>query len=142
MSAHNSQFTVAIHILTLLAYSDEEQLTSEYIAGSVNTNPVVIRRLLGSLREANLVASQRGPGGGWLLARPARGITLRDVYRVVAGSTLFPLHPSTPNQLCPVGGTIQSALNGHFHDAQVALEKDLENTSVADLVRQVRTLNA
>jgi Rrf2 family protein len=142
MSTHNSQFTVAIHILTLLAYSNEEQLTSEYIAGSVNTNPVVIRRLLGSLRQAGLVSSQRGPGGGWLLARAARGITLRDIYRAVAGGTLFPLHPSTPNQLCPVGGTIQSALNSHFQDAQVALEKDLETTSVADLVKQVQTLNA
>ncbi|WNG38997.1 Rrf2 family transcriptional regulator [Archangium violaceum] len=136
----SSRFTVAIHILTLLAHSGDEPMTSEFIAGSVNTNPVVIRRLLASLREARLVTSQVGPGGGWQLVRPPRGITLRDVYRAVEGGTLFPLHSNTPNPRCPVGGTIQSALTGHFEEAQLAMEKDLERTTIADLVQEVKTL--
>ena len=71
----NSKLTVGIHILTLLASSPGEAQTSEYIAGSVNTNPVVIRRLLGLLREAGIVESQGGHGGGWRLQRPAERIT-------------------------------------------------------------------
>ena len=136
----SSRFTVAIHILTLLAHGGGEQMTSEYIAGSVNTNPVVIRRLLALLRDARLVISQVGVGGGWQLARPPKGITLRDIYRAVEGGTLFPLHSNTPNPRCPVGSTIQSALSGHFEEAQLALEKDLERTTVADLVKEIGTL--
>ena len=134
----STRFTVAIHILTLLANAAGELLTSEFIASSVNTNSVVIRRLLGLLREARLVVSQGGPGGGWELSRAAKSITLRDIYRAVEGSTLFPLHSSTPNPRCPVGSTIQSALTGRFETAQHALEKDLERTTVADLLHQLR----
>jgi Rrf2 family protein len=136
----SSRFTVAIHVLTLLAHDEGEQMTSEYIAGSVNTNPVVIRRLMALLRDARLVTSQVGVKGGWKLIRPPKGITLRDVYRAVEAGTLFPLHSSTPNPLCPVGRTIQSALAAHFEDAQLALEKDLERTTIADLLQQVSTL--
>jgi Rrf2 family protein len=134
----STRFTVAIHILTLLANASGEALTSEFIASSVNTNAVVIRRLLGLLREAGLVVSQGGPGGGWQLSRLDKSITLRAIYRAVEGSTLFPLHSSTPNPRCPVGSTIQTALTGHFEAAQQALEKDLERTTVADLLRQLR----
>ena len=134
-----SRFTVAIHVLTLLAFSGGEPLTSEYIAGSVNTNPVVIRRLLGSLREANLVRSQPGPGGGWYLLRPARGITLRDVYRAVEGAGVFAMHANTPNPRCPVGANIKDILAGRFEDAQLALEAALERTRISDLLGEVRT---
>jgi len=134
----NSRFTVGIHVLTLLAHGDGEVMTSEYIAGSVNTNAVVIRRLLSSLRDARLVTSQGGPGGGWQLARPARGITLRDVYIAVEDHELFPMHPNPPNPRCPVGGTIQGALAGHFDEARHALEQQLSKTSIADLVAEVK----
>lgn len=136
MSA-NSRFTVAIHILTLLAFGEQEVLTSEYIAGSVNTNPVVIRRVLALLRAAKLVASKGGPGGGWQLLHSPRGITLRDVYRAIEEHGLFPLHSSTPNPKCPVGRNIQQALTKRFQTAQLALENDLECVSIADLVKEV-----
>lgn len=135
---NSSRYTVAIHILTLLAYCEPESLTSEFIAGSVNTNPVVIRRLLGSLREAQLVASQAGPGGGWHLLREPRKITLRDVYHAIEGSSLFPLHASTPNPRCPVGKTIQSLLARHFESARKAMETALERTTIAALVEAVQ----
>ncbi len=138
--SNNSRFTVAIHILTLLAHDRDEPMTSEFIAGSVNTNAVVIRRLLASLRVAKLVTSQGGPGGGWLLAQSPQRIRLRDVYRAVEGSTLFPMHSSTPNPRCPVGSTIQSALKNHYEEAQFSLEKDLERTTIADLLLEVKAL--
>lgn len=137
----NSRFTVAVHILTLLAYgADDAPMTSEFISGSVNTNPVVIRRLLALLRKAKLVRSQGGPGGGWRLVVPPKGITLRDVYRAVESDALFPLHTSIPNPRCPVGSTIQSALVGHYEEARLALERDLERTNIADLLEDVSTL--
>ncbi|HEY0709845.1 MAG TPA: Rrf2 family transcriptional regulator [Polyangia bacterium] len=133
----SSRYTVAIHVLTLLAYGANEPMTSEYIAESVNTNPVVIRRLLGTLREANLVTSQPGPGGGWQLLRAPKAITLRDVYRIVEADPLFALHSNTPNPRCPVGGRIQGVLATRFEEARVALENHLERTSIKDLLREV-----
>jgi Rrf2 family protein len=135
---NSTRFTVAIHILTLLAYDSSERMTSEYIAGSVNTNAVVIRRLLSLLRAAKLVKSNGGPGGGWQLLRSARGITLRDVYRAVEGEPLFPMHSNTPNPSCPVGGKIQHALADHYESARLALEKQLEITTIADLLGDVK----
>ena len=137
----SSRFTVANHVLTLLAHeaSAGAPVTSEYIAGSVSTNPVVVRRLLALLRKARLVRSQGGPGGGWHLAVPPSRITLRDVYRAVESEPLFPLHASTPNPRCPVGSTIQAALGGHYAQAQLAVEKDLERTTIAELLQEVRT---
>jgi DNA-binding IscR family transcriptional regulator len=137
----NSRFTVAIHILTLLAHQGGEPATSEFIASSVNTNPVVIRRLLALLRTARLVRSQGGPGGGWQLVVRPGSITLRDVFGAVHDGQLFPLHSSAPNPRCPVGSTIQAALGTRYHDARQALERDLERTTILDLLRDVKALH-
>lgn len=135
----SSRFTVAIHVLVLLAYGtgSDDPMTSEYIAGSVNTNPVVIRRLLALLRDAKLVRSQSGPGGGWLLLLPPEAITLRHVFRAVETEPLFPLHASTPNPRCPVGRTIQSALGAPYAQARLAVERNLQKTTIADLLDEV-----
>jgi len=138
----SSRFTVAIHVLTLLAYAGPDPLTSEYIAGSVTTNPVVIRRLLASLREAGLVRSQGGPGGGWQLLQDPKRITLRAVLAAVEGATIFPAPSGVPNPLCPIGRTIQSLLAGPFLSAQEALEQDLDRTTIAALVAQARAAHA
>lgn len=134
----SSRFAVATHILTLLAQSSDEPTTSEYIADSVNTNPVVIRRLLGALRTAQLVTSQGGNGGGWRLTRMPEAITLRDVYCAVEDDVLFPLHHRPPNPNCPVGRHIQQALVGHFNAASQAMEAELARTTIADMLREVR----
>jgi Rrf2 family protein len=136
----NSRFAVASHILTLLAQNPAEPVTSDYIATSVNTNPVVIRRVLGMLRSARLVTSQGGNGGGWRLVSAPAAITLRDVYRAVEEEPLFPLHPNAPNQNCPVGRHIQHALTDAFAAATEALEQELARMTVADLLRQVQAL--
>src|SRR5215216_4074782 len=75
----SSRFSVALHVLAHLVEAPEPQ-TSEHLAECVDTNPVVVRRALAGLREAGVVTSSRGTGGGWVLAREAADITLRDVY--------------------------------------------------------------
>jgi Rrf2 family protein len=134
----NSHFTVATHILTLLAHHAPEALTSEFIAGSVNTNPVFIRKLLALLRRARLVASRTGPGGGWALLRPPADISLRDVYRATEERPLFALHASEPNAKCEVGGNIQRVLGAQFEQTLHVVEQQLAQTSIRDLDRQIR----
>ncbi len=134
----NSRFAVAAHILTLLYDQDGEPLTSEYIAGSVNTNPAVIRRLLSLLAKAGLTTAQLGAGGGALLARAAGAITLLDVYRAVDEGELFAMHRQGPNPDCPVGRHIQAALEGTMDAASRALEAELAKRTIADLVEDVR----
>lgn len=133
----SSRFVVAVHILILLQHQEGRPVTSKYIAGSVNTNPGFIRRLLSMLRRAGLVTSQLGAGGGALLAKPAARIRLRDVYRAVESGDLFALHHSPPNPDCPVGRNIQAALSTVLQGAEQALEGELDEVTVADVGQSV-----
>ena len=108
--AANSQFSMAVHVLTLLARAGEENMKSDHIAGSVNTNPVVIRRLLGQLGQAGLVASQTGSAGGTRLAKAPAEISLCEIYKAVSCGEVFALHAKAPNQDCPVGKNIEAVL--------------------------------
>lgn len=125
--AANSQFSVAVHVLAMLASAGENNVKSEYIAASVNTNAVVIRRLLGQLGQAGLVASQTGAFGGTRLAKPASEISLCEIYKAVSCGEVFALHHNPPNQDCPVGRGIESVL--------CELQKEIER-SVGDKLRQ------
>jgi Rrf2 family protein len=133
----NTRFAVAVHILTFLQSQPNEPASSDLIAGSVGTNPALIRRLLGSLATAGLTTSQMGSGGGALLARPAKTITLGDVYRAVSRDTsVLPVH-ATPNPRCDVGRNIKFVLEGHIEDAERAMLAELERTTIADLASEV-----
>jgi len=133
----STRFTVALHILTLLASSPDEALTSEYIAGSVNTNPVVVRRLLGTLRKLGVVSSQPGNGGGWELAKDPAKLSLRDVRRAVQEGSPFSMHTQTPNPRCPVGKNIQHVLAPVYDRAERAMEDELAHTTILSLLRSV-----
>jgi Rrf2 family protein len=113
-----------------------ETLTSQHIGEeSVNTNPVFLRRILGMLNRAGLVASQPGVKGGWRLVREPSQISLLDVYRAVTDGHLLPLHHSPPNPDCPVGGNIQHALTLHFGIAEEAFEQALAQQTIAQLLQ-------
>jgi len=135
----STRFTIALHILTLLASSRGEALTSEYIAGSVNTNPVVVRRLLGLLRKRGIVSSQPGTGGGWQLTRDPESITLLDVRCAVNEGSPFAMHSQPPNPACPVGRNIQASLAGVYRQAEQAMEAELARTTVGKLLRSVES---
>jgi Rrf2 family protein len=135
----NSRLTIAVHILswmTLVARRGIEVVTSDRIAVSVNTHPVVIRRALGQLRRAGLVRVQRGNGGGWSLARAAESISLLSVYQAVEPDAVFALHPSQPNQGCPVGRGIQPALRHVYGGVEEVLRAELARTTVADVLEE------
>lgn len=133
----NTRFAVATHILTLLETQGSQPLSSEWIAGSVNTNPSLIRRILSQLAKARLTTSRMGTGGGALLARPADRITLADVYRAMLDEIeMIPVHDS-PNAKCPVGRNIQAVLEKRILVAEKALEEALARTTIADLAKDI-----
>ena len=134
----SSRFAVAVHILALLESGRGEPLTSEYMARSVNTNPAVVRRILSLLARAGLTHARMGAGGGTVLARPAEEITLRDVYRAVECGELFALHNEKPDPKCFVGRNIQAVLERATGAAQSALEEQLGERTVADVMAEVR----
>lgn len=107
--AANSQFSMAVHVLAMLAGSEGENLKSDYLARSVNTNAVVVRRLIGQLGHANLVISQSGANGGSRLARCPKEINLAEVYKAVNCGGVFAL-PKSPSRECPVGKNIEAVL--------------------------------
>ncbi len=114
----SSRFAFAVHVLALLSLQEGTPLSSEMIAGSVNTNPALIRRLLTMLAEAGLTTSQLGAGGGALLAQRAEQISLLDVYRAVDDAQLFALHREEPNPACMVGRNIRGrAARNHRRSA-------------------------
>ena len=139
----STRFSMAVHTLLVIGYfAPEQRATSTFIAKSVNANPVVIRRVLGQLKDAGLVEVEMGLGGA-TLARDAEQITLLDVYRAVESSEehLFNFHED-PNPACPVGRNIHAALDGELDAAQDALENRLAQTTLADLLDRVGTLVA
>ncbi|MFF0062555.1 Rrf2 family transcriptional regulator [Streptomyces sp. NPDC005279] len=136
----NSRLTIAAHALAWMELNKRyghEVATSEQIAGSVNTNPVVIRRLLAELRKAGLVESRRGAGAGWTLTRELESMTLLDVYEAVQPGALFAMHRATPNQECPVGFGIQPAMQSIYDGIEDTLRGELARTTLADVLRSV-----
>ena len=134
----STRFAVGIHLLTALAVNDGRVVRSEQVAGSVNTNAVVVRRLFSALAEAGLVRARLGQGGGFELARPAGEITLLDVYRAVEEAELFAAPRSAPDPGCFVGCHVQAALRPATERARCAMEAELARTSIADIARAVR----
>jgi len=134
----SSRFAVAVHVLTLMAWAEEEPLKSEQVAESVNTNPVVIRRMLCELAESNLVVSQTGSTGGTKLARQPDHITLLDIYQAVENRGVFSLHRHPPNRHCPVGVNIGTVLNEVLDEVDSAVEQVLANITVKDVVSRLK----
>ena len=134
--AANSQFAMAVHVLTLLARSSDAALKSGSIAKSVNTNAVVIRRLLGQLSQAKLVSSQTGALGGTRLAKRPGQISLVDVYRSVCCGEVFALHGS-PNRDCPVGRNIESVLCNLQKEIDGTVGDTLAKYTLADVLKKV-----
>ncbi len=136
--ARNCRFAVAVHVAAVLALQGDTPATSDWLAGSVNTNPVVVRRILAALSRAGLVRSQRGMLGGSLLSHPAATITLLDIHRAVGDEEAPAVHHQPPNPACPVGANIVPVLVDILDRAESAKERELAKTTVADVVSLIR----
>ncbi|CCQ96475.1 putative HTH-type transcriptional regulator YwnA [[Clostridium] ultunense Esp] len=138
MKQISSKFSIAVHILSLLAISSKH-CTGDFIAASVNTNPVIIRRIMGMLKKAGLVEVRPGVGGASLLKDPDQ-ISLLDVYHaveVVEDGQLFNFHDQ-PNPQCPVGRNIESVLRAEMMEAQHAMEQRLAQVSIRQLTAKFK----
>lgn len=128
---------MAVHVLMMLAKNSGENLKSEYIAESVNTNAVVIRRLLCQLSQAGLVVSQTGAAGGTRLAKCAKEIGLNEIYQAVSTGEVFALHRQKPNQDCPVGKNIESLLCNLQKEIDQAIEDRLSRRTLHDVLEVI-----
>ena len=133
-----SRFTVAVHTLLVIhTFGREQKTTSDFIAASVQVNPVIIRRTLLSLKAAGMIEVKAGSGGATIV-RDLKDITLYDVYRAVDSveGDIFHFHEN-PNPACPVGKNIHAVLDAHLADAQAAMENELKKVTLFDLTREL-----
>ncbi|TDD80172.1 Rrf2 family transcriptional regulator [Actinomadura rubrisoli] len=132
----NTQFAVAVHVLTYLAgRADGSPASSDELSGSANVNPVYVRRLLGPLREAGLVRSRPGAHGGWELATGARDITLAQVWLLLQGEDrVLGLHGPDPS--CSVGRSVQQSLTALDRAVADAVTTELGRFTVHDVLNQ------
>ena len=133
---------MAVHVLAVLAYQEGDRVTSAALAGSINTNPVIVRRLLLSLQKARLVDTCKGAGSGSRLSRSPRRINMAEIYRSVENSESFATPSRKPRADCPVGSCIIDALDKIFSSAQSAMERDLAKTTLADVIAAVKAAGA
>lgn len=136
------RFAMAVHVLAVLAYQEGDRVTSMALAASINTNPVIVRRLLLALKRARLVDTCKGAGAGSRLSRSPRRINLGEIYMAVDAAEPFASPSRRPNASCPVGHCIRETLKRVFASARNALERDLEKTTLADIIAAVKSSGA
>jgi Rrf2 family protein len=135
--AVNTRFAVAVHIVTALAYEDNESRTSDELAKSVNTNAVVVRRLLCTLANAGLINVKEGKSGGSALAKKPSDITLADIYRAVEPEPVFGVPTKEVNRSCPVSCKMQKIMNGVLSRVERSLQENLRKTRLSDLLKEI-----
>lgn len=138
--AVSTKLSVAVHILTLIGSKEATQVNSEYIAGSIHTNPVVVRRYMSALKKAGLIESSRGATKTSLTREPSQ-ISLYDVYYALAlKNDLFNIHQDT-NIECLIGRNIQTALEREYRKIQEKMEEDLKKVTLQDVLEDIIEIN-
>lgn len=136
----SSRFSMALHLFACVdIFKEKYKLTSDFIADSINVNPVIVRKLLSQLKSAGLIEVARGTGG-CTITRPLEEITFLDVYRAVEcveDGELFHFHEN-PNSSCPVGRNIHAALDDKLWKIQKAMEDEMARITLAETARDVR----
>lgn len=138
----SSRFTLAIHIIACIeTFKNEFKVTSDFLAGSTNVNPVIVRKILGQLKSAGIVEVARGSGGA-SLSKPLDKITFLDIYKAVEcveNGELFHFHEN-PNSKCPVGRNIHTVLDNRLDKVQQAMENELKKITLADIESDIQKL--
>jgi len=138
----SSRFTVALHIFACVdVFKDEYKVTSDFLASSINTNPVIIRKILSQLKGAGLITVARGTGG-ITVNKPLSEITFYDVYQAiepVENGNLFHFHEA-PNPACPVGRNIHALLDGKLEAIQNAMEDEMRRYTLEEIHTGIQEL--
>lgn len=136
----SSRFTLAVHILICIdTFKNQYKVTSDFLASSTNVNPVIVRKILGQLKNADLVEVARGSGGS-TITHPLNEITFLDIYKAVEcveSGELFHFHEN-PNDKCPVGHNIHNVMDKRLNRVQQAMENELESITLADIAEDLK----
>ncbi len=132
----NTRFATAIHIMTLLAKDPQEWLTSDWLAGSININPVIVRKELGNLKKTGLVESKQGKDGGVRIGKNADEINVAEIYEAIKNSEVLGKKNQNPNPLCSVGRDINKNLNLLFEETDDLVYQFLKNKKLSDFTNQ------
>ena len=137
--AANSRFAMATHIMAAVGLKKDDLVTSSYLADSLNTNPVVVRRILSELQKAGLVTTYAGRSGGAELAKKAQGISLYDIYSAIDDDEgLFAYNPNDPNKTCSLSCEIKSVLEPVFLLAQKSMTENLKKIKLSELIEDLK----
>ena len=135
-----SKFTIAVHVITAIDYfKDHEKVTSNFLAGSVGANPVIVRNVMGNLKEAGIIDISQGKSG-ITLAKKLNDITFYDIYKAVdsvSDEGLFHFHEN-PNANCPVGRNIHKAVDEKLMKVQQAMETEMKQVTLSDVAEDTR----
>ncbi len=132
----SSRFTIAIHILTCIdIFQDKYKVTSDFLASSINVNPVIIRKILQQLKAQGIVTVIRGSGGA-KIEKPLNEISFLDIYYAVecVDGELFSFHEN-PNKECPVGRNIHNVLDKRLVKIQKSMEEEMKKMTMADVIK-------
>lgn len=135
---NNGRFATSIHILTLLEQAGDELLSSEYLASSININPVLVRKEVSNMRNHGLVATKEGKNGGSYLARPASQIRLAEIYKATRNESLLGYNKNEPNPACPVGRQINQHLDELYNIAELAVLQKLGDITLAEFCHRFK----
>ena len=132
----SGKFAITIHILTLLSKFPDEYLSSEFIAGSMNLHPVLVRKEIANLKKNNIVESKEGKNGGTKLSKSASGISLDAIYKMTFETVSLGFSKNTPNPNCPVGKKINENLQNLYDDINDKISLQLKDISLEDFSNQ------
>lgn len=133
----NQQFAFAIHTMSVLATHQDEPVTSDYLASSINTNPVVVRRLLSKLSKNGLIETQLGKKGGVRLGKPAKQITLKDIFEAVQSNSLISTNKNKENKKCPISCKMKDVVGDIVDKAEKVTLNYFNSVTLADIVSKI-----
>jgi Rrf2 family protein len=136
--ATNNQFSIAVHMMSALGYTQGMDVTSANLAKSLNTSPSFVRRTLSKLSKANLVSTTKGKLGKCSLARPAKEISLLEIYQAVEAPKAFSIHAYPTDQTCPVSCGIKSSLENVLGKTQRAMEESLQKVKLSEVIADMK----
>ncbi|TDX87071.1 Rrf2 family transcriptional regulator [Epilithonimonas xixisoli] len=132
----NTRFATAIHIMTILAKNPQAFLTSDWLAGSINVNPVIVRKELINLKKSGLVESRQGKDGGVRIGKDAENINVAEIYEAIKNSEVLGKKNLNPNPLCSVGKDINENLNQLFSETDDLVFQFLKDKKLSDFTNQ------